>query len=144
LSRQRALPLGDGRLGEVQPELLQALEQLAILGLVEEPRYRFRDRHPDAAEISKIRGVGMAILLISSTAALRSAFMVPKWRASSFATCAPTWRIPSAKSSVDRGCCFDAWIASTSCRADFSANPSSESRSVGVSSYRSATSLMSF
>src|SRR3989440_9169982 len=35
LSRQRALPLGYGRLGEVQPELLQALEQLAVLGLVE-------------------------------------------------------------------------------------------------------------
>src|SRR5947208_651766 len=29
--------------------------------------------------------------------------------------CAPAWRMPSACSSVERGCCLDAWMASTSC-----------------------------
>src|SRR5712692_584187 len=104
---------------------------------------RFRGSSKNPATASAIAGPTPRILLISSTEALRSVFIVPKRRASSFAPCAPTWRIPSAYKSVERGCFFEAWIASTSCCADFSANPSNASRSVGFSSYRSATSLMS-
>src|SRR5437016_5643823 len=78
-----------------------------------------------------------------SAGAWASAFMVPKWRASSLAPCTPTWRIPRANSRVESGRSLEAWIASTSCPADFSANPSSASSCSGVISYRSATSLMS-
>src|SRR5439155_194042 len=60
LSRERALRLGRGRLAEVEPELLQAVEQLAVLGLVEKPRYRLCDRRPDPADLADLLDRGVA------------------------------------------------------------------------------------
>src|SRR3989449_359538 len=56
LSRERALPLGRGRLGEVELELVQALEQLAVPGLVEEPGHGLGDRRSDAADLADLLG----------------------------------------------------------------------------------------
>src|SRR6266481_7974700 len=60
LSGQRPLPLGGGRLGDVEPRLVQALQQLAVPGLVEEPRHGLRDRRPDPADLAALLDRGVA------------------------------------------------------------------------------------
>src|SRR2546426_6087592 len=42
------------RLREGEPELLEPLEQLAVLGLVEEPRVRLGDRRSDAPDLADL------------------------------------------------------------------------------------------
>src|SRR2546427_7472898 len=66
LSGQRSLPLGGGRLGEVEAQLLQALQQLAVPRLIEEPGYRLRDRRPNPADLADLLEIGRAHRLNSS------------------------------------------------------------------------------
>src|SRR3989441_13086586 len=53
-------PLFRSRLREGEPELLEPLEQLAVLGLVEEPRDRLGDRRSDAPDLADLLDRGVA------------------------------------------------------------------------------------
>src|SRR5947208_296880 len=56
LSREQASPLGRDRLRHVEAELLQPLDQLAVLGLGKEPGHRGGDGFADAANLIDLVG----------------------------------------------------------------------------------------
>src|SRR2546427_1827053 len=56
LPRERAAPLGRDRLRQVEAELLQPLDQLAVLGLGKEPGHRGGDGFADAANLIDLVG----------------------------------------------------------------------------------------
>ena len=76
--------------------------------------FRFRGSTKKPATACAMAGPMPRISPIWSAGALESARMEPKCRASNRAPCSPTCRIPSPKSSVERGRVLEASIAATS------------------------------